>query len=64
MKQIYNNAQHIMNKNCPKKTLKEEALHKPRGTVQIKSTQIRWFLRQSDGMLDLVRGGQRHSTLS
>jgi hypothetical protein len=34
---------------------------KPRGSVLIKSTKIRWFSGQSDGRLDLVRGGQRHS---
>jgi hypothetical protein len=28
------------------------------------STQIRWFLEQSDGRLDLGRGGQRHLKLS
>jgi hypothetical protein len=64
MKQIYNNAQHIMYMNSSKKTLKGEELHKPRGTVQIESTQIKWFLRQPDGRLGLVRGIQRHSTLS
>jgi hypothetical protein len=27
----------------------------------MESTQIIWFSKQSDGRLDLVRGGQRHS---
>jgi tRNA G37 N-methylase TrmD len=31
----------------------EEKLHRPRGTVHIKSTQIRWFSEQSDQRLDL-----------
>jgi hypothetical protein len=33
---------------------------KPRGTFGIESFQIRWFSGQSDGRLDLERGGQRH----
>jgi hypothetical protein len=37
---------------------------KPRGTVLIKSTQIRWFQGQSEGKLNLVRGSQRLSNLS
>jgi hypothetical protein len=37
---------------------------KPRGTVQIESTQIRWFLEQLYRRLDLMRGSQRHSKLS
>jgi hypothetical protein len=37
---------------------------RPRGTVQIKSTQIRWFSGQSDRRLDLMRGGQIYSKLS
>jgi hypothetical protein len=32
---------------------------KPRGTVQIESTQIRWFSEQYDGRLDIFRGSQR-----
>jgi hypothetical protein len=34
---------------------------KPRGTVQIESTQVRWFLEKSVGRLDLLGGGQRGS---
>ncbi len=36
---------------------------KPRGTFRIESSQIRWFSGQSDGRLDLVRSGQRHSKI-
>ncbi len=39
-------------------------LQKSRSTVQIESTQIRWFLGQSDGRLDLMIGSQRHSKIS
>ncbi len=46
--------------NHPEKTLKEN-LQKAKGTVWIESTQIRWFSRQSDRRVDLVRGGQRRS---
>jgi hypothetical protein len=34
---------------------------KPRGTVLIESTQMRWFSLLSGGRMDVVRGGQRHS---
>ncbi len=44
--------------------VKGEKLHKPRWTVRIESTKIRWFLGQSDGRLDLMRGSQSHSELS
>jgi hypothetical protein len=37
---------------------------KPRGAVQIESTQIRWILGQSDRRRALVRGSQRPSKLS
>jgi hypothetical protein len=36
---------------------KGEFCTKLKGTVQIESTQIRWFSRQADGRLDLVGGG-------
>ncbi len=39
--------------------LKGDFYSKPRGIVWIESTKIRWFLEQSDGRLDLVRGGQK-----
>ncbi len=50
--------------NRPKKTQGEKTAQPQGGTVRIESTQIRWFLGQSDGRLDLVRGVQRHSKLS
>jgi hypothetical protein len=47
-----------------KKDTQREFYSKPRGTVQIESTKIRWFSGQSDERLDLKRGSQRHSKLS
>jgi hypothetical protein len=44
--------------------LSRRKLYKAKGTVRIKSTQIRCFLRQSDGRLDLVTCKQRHLKLS
>ncbi len=41
--------------NRPKKTLKGGKQHKPMGTMWIKPTQNRLFLRQSDERLDLER---------
>ncbi len=46
--------------NRPKNTLKG-FYSKPRGIVQNKSTQIRWFSGQSDRRRYLVGGSQRHS---
>ncbi len=41
------------------KRLSGGVLQKPRGTLQIESTQIRQFSLQSGGRLDLVRGGPK-----
>ncbi len=57
-------AQFTIYMNHSEKNLKRTFYDKPRGTVQIKSTQIRWFWGQSDGRLDLAKGGPRHSKLS
>jgi hypothetical protein len=54
----YNNAQCTIYVNHPKKTLKWKNFHKAKEDCPIESTQIRWFLGQSDGRLYLVRGGQ------
>jgi hypothetical protein len=53
----------ILNVNRPKETLKRFCC-RPRGTVLIESTQIRWFSEQSDGRLDFTRVDQRYSRLS
>jgi hypothetical protein len=52
----------IIYKNCPKKT-HEGNCTKPWGKVWNENTQIRWFSGQSDGRLDIMRGGWRHSKL-
>jgi hypothetical protein len=49
--------------NHPKESLKGILLQS-KGTVLIKTTQIRWFSEQSGGRLGLERGGQRLSKLS
>jgi hypothetical protein len=59
--ETYKNAQCTIYVNHPKKAVKGENFHKPRRTARIESTQIRWFLGQSDRRLYLVRGGQRCS---
>jgi hypothetical protein len=58
------NAQYTKYMNHPEKMLKEDFATSQRGTFRIETTQIRWFLGQSDESLDVVRGGQRHSNLS
>jgi hypothetical protein len=58
------NIQQMHNIPCTWTVLKRQSrgfLQQAKGAVRIKSTEIRWFLGQSDGRLDFMRGGQRHS---
>jgi hypothetical protein len=58
---VYNKCT-IMSTGQPfKKGTQGEFDCKPMGNVLIESTQIRWFSEQSDGRLDLERGGQSHT---
>jgi hypothetical protein len=61
---IYNECTRNSVHEQPKRDTLGGFYSKPRGTVQIKSTQISWFSGQSDRRLDLVRGSQKSSKLS
>jgi hypothetical protein len=52
---------HNVHVNHPKKGSKWGIYKKPRGTVWIKSIQIRWFSGQSDMRLKLLRGIQKYA---
>ncbi len=58
---IYNKIIYV---NRPKKTLKGNFTTSQEGLPELKSTQIRWFLGQSDERLDLERAKVLKTTLS